>query len=70
MHRDIRFDVIDDEMAEVLRGKTGAERLQIASDLFASARSMIASMLRAEHPDWSERRVNEEVARRMSHGAI
>jgi len=57
-------------MAEVFRAMTGAQRLKIASDLFASARRMIASHLAAEHPDWDERRIQEETARRLSHGAV
>ena len=64
------FEVLDDEMAEVFRAMTGAQRLKIASDLFASARRMIASHLAAEHPDWDEQRVREETARRLSHGAV
>lgn len=63
-----RIEVIDDEMAEVLRAKTGAERLKIASGLFASARRMIASQLAVENPDWDETRVQEETARRLLHG--
>jgi hypothetical protein len=49
---------------------SGAERLKIASDMFRSARRMIASQLAAEHPDWDERRLQEETARRLSHGAV
>ena len=41
------IEVIDDEMARVFRGMTGAQRLKIASDLFRSARRMIASHLAA-----------------------
>ncbi|HKI03617.1 MAG TPA: hypothetical protein VKK31_16685 [Thermoanaerobaculia bacterium] len=64
------FEVLDDEMAQVFRAMTGAQRLKIASDLFASARRMIASHLVAEHPDWDEQRIQEETARRLSHGAV
>jgi lauroyl/myristoyl acyltransferase len=64
------FEVLDDEMARVFRTMSGAERLKIASDMFRSARRMIASHLAAEHPDWDERRLQEETARRLSHGAI
>ena len=63
------IEVMDDEMARVIRSKTGAERLRIASDMFASARRMLLSHLRAEHPDWDEDRVNRKAARRLSHGA-
>jgi hypothetical protein len=64
------FEVVDDDMAEVFRAMTGAQRLKIANDLFESARRMIASHLAAEHPDWDEGRVREETARRLSHGAV
>src|SRR5215210_660400 len=57
---DLRIEVVDDDMARVLRAKTGAERLKIASDLFASARRMIASHLAAEHPDWDEERIQRD----------
>lgn len=64
------IEVVDDEMACVLREKTGAERLKIASDLFASARRMIASHLAAEHPEWDEEHIQRETSRRISHGAV
>ena len=64
------FEVLDDDMARVFRAMTGAERLKIASDMYRSARRMIASHLAAEHPDWDEQRLQEETARRLSHGAV
>lgn len=64
------IEVVDDRMAEILRRKSGAERLRIAFGLFSSARRMLLSMLRTEHPDWSEEQVIGEAARRLSHGAI
>jgi hypothetical protein len=66
----LRIEVVDDDMARILRAKTGAERLRIASDLFSSARRMIASHLAAEHPDWDEERIQRETSRRISHGAV
>ena len=65
-----QIEVLDDRMAEILRRKTGAERLAIAFGLFSSARRMVISMLRAEHPDWDEQQINAEAARRLSHGAV
>ncbi len=71
MHLDKQqIEVVDDKMAQVLRLKTGAERLQIASEMFSSARQMIISTLRNEHPDWDEKKVNTQAARRLSHGAL
>ena len=65
-----QIEVVDDEMAQVLRLKTGAERLRIASGMFSSARQMIVSTLCNQHPDWDEREINAEAARRLSHGAL
>lgn len=65
-----QIEVMDDAMADVIRSKTGAERLEIASRMFASARRMLLSHLRAEHPDWETRRIQQETSRRLSHGAI
>ena len=71
MHLDKQqIEVVDDKMAQVLRLKTGAERLQIASEMFSSARQMIINMLRSQHPDWNEQKVNAETARRLSHEAL
>ncbi len=71
MHLDPRqIEVVDDRVAEILRRKTGVERLAIASRMFASARRMLVSQLRAEHPDWDEHQITREAARRLSHGAV
>jgi Rv0078B-related antitoxin len=64
------IEVMDDDMAAVIRAKSGAERLKIASGLYASARRMLVHYLRTQHPDWDEQRVQYEASRRMSHGAI
>jgi len=64
------IEVMDDAMAEIVRSKTGAERLRIASDMYASARRMLLSHLRSEHADWDEPRIQREAARRLSHGAV
>jgi hypothetical protein len=34
------------------------------------AQQMIASVLRDEHPEWSDEIIAREVARRISHGAV
>ena len=63
-------EVIDDEMVDVLRRKTGAERLRIASGMYASARRMLMSHLHAENPEWRQDQIIREAARRLSHGAF
>ena len=66
----MHIEVIDDDMARILREKTGAQRLQMANDMFESARKMITHHLRSENPQWDEKRIQLETARRLSHGAV
>lgn len=61
-------EIVDDEMAAILRGKTPVERLRVAFGLWTSTRTMLERLLRSQHPDWDDRTVNAEVVRRMSHG--
>jgi hypothetical protein len=65
-----QIEVIDNETAEMLRQKSGAERLAIADGMFRFARGMIVATLRAEHADRDDRRIAHEAARRLSHGAV
>jgi hypothetical protein len=64
------IESVDADMAAVLRGKSGQERLRIASGMYCSARLMLLSALRAQHPDWDEARICHEASRRLSHGAV
>ena len=66
----LRIEVMDDELAAILRQKSGAERLDIASRMFSSARYMLINHLRWLHPDWDYQRIEKEAARRLSHGAV
>ncbi len=65
-----RFEAVSDEMAAVLRTKTPSERLAIAHGMWRFARSMILGAVKKEHPDWTDHRIEREVARRLSHGAV
>jgi hypothetical protein len=65
----MKIERMDPEMVEVLRAKSGAERLAIAFGMFRSARRMIASQLRAEHPDWDDETLQREIARRIALGS-
>lgn len=62
----VTIEIVDDQMADVLRGKTEAERLAIAWDMWRSARDMIRRLLRDQHPDWTEEEVQAETARRLA----
>lgn len=65
-----QIEVVDDEMAEVLRSKTPAERIGIGFRMWTSAHDMLMAHLRHTHPEWDVKRVELEVARRLSHGAV
>jgi hypothetical protein len=56
------IEVVDPEMAAILRAKSEADRLRIAWGMWRSARDMLRNLLRAEHPDWSEQAIAREVA--------
>lgn len=45
---------------EIIRRKTGAERLRIALDLSNLTRRLAFARIRAKHPDYSEREVVRE----------
>jgi hypothetical protein len=59
------IEVVDDDLAAVLRQKTPAERIAMAADANETARKLAAAGIRHDHPDWSQRDVEREVARRM-----
>jgi hypothetical protein len=42
---------------------TGERRLQLAEQLYWSARKLKLAGLRAQHPDWPEEQLNAEVRR-------
>ncbi len=65
-----QIEVMDEEMAAVLRAKTGGERLRIASNMYASARRMLVRHLHSKHPDWTEAQIIREASQRLSHGAF
>ena len=56
-----QIEMVDDQMAEVLRNKTPAERIRIGFNLWTSARNMLTVHLKSTHPEWNEDRVNREV---------
>jgi lauroyl/myristoyl acyltransferase len=64
-----RVDVVDDQMAEVFRSMTPAERLAIAHEMWRSADRTIRFVVRNEHPEWTDDQVQREAVRRLSHGA-
>ncbi len=65
-----QIEVVDDRIAEILREKTSTERLKQAFDMWHSARIQLTYYLKSLHPEWDEKLIQKEVARRLSHGAV
>ncbi len=65
-----QVEVLDDDMAELLRKKRPQDRLRIGFNLWISAHKMLTAHIRHSHPDWDDRAVEREVARRLLHGAL
>jgi len=66
----IKFEIIDDQMAEILRRKTDLQRLRSADSFWRSARVILRAATLTEHPDWDRSRVTKEIARRISNGVV
>jgi hypothetical protein len=66
----VTFDVMNDQMAAILRQKTEVERLKISARMWESARAILRGAIKMEHPDWTENQVNREIACRISHGVV
>jgi hypothetical protein len=60
------IEVVDDEMAEVLRRKTGWERLKIVDALYRTAWELVEWNVRAENSDWDDVSVRRAVAERIA----
>jgi hypothetical protein len=49
------------EQIQILRAIPGERRLRLAEQLYWSARKLKTAGLRAQHPDWSQERVDAEL---------
>jgi len=64
----VNIEVIDDKLAEVLRGKTPAERVEMIAAANRTARILAAAGARHQHSDWNELQIEAEVIRRVTGG--
>ena len=62
-------ELLDPVVVEILRQKTPAERLAQAFRIWETARLMTRSIIRQQHPEWTDDQVLRETANRLSHGA-
>lgn len=60
-----RIEVIDDDMAEVLRRKTPLERVAMVFDAHKTMRLLLEAHFRDRHPDWDDQQIAAAIARRL-----
>ena len=61
-------EIVDTAVARILRSKSGAERLEMAFEMYESVWDMLSNKLSTDHPEWTEDDVRAEVVKRLSHG--
>lgn len=61
------IEVVDPDVARVLRAKSGMERLRLAHEAWELARDRLTTFLGARQPEWDRARVRAEAAKRLSH---
>jgi hypothetical protein len=55
------------EQIEIFRAMPGEQKLKLAEQLYWTARKLKAAGVRAQHPDWTEEQVTEEVRQIFLH---
>jgi hypothetical protein len=63
-----RIEVVDEAVAEILRRKTPAEKIEMAFGCSRLIRQVIEGRIRSLHPGWTDEEVAKEVSRRISSG--
>jgi hypothetical protein len=64
-----QIELIDGDFARVLRGKTPAERIAMGFEANRILRLRLEGHFRTTHPEWSDRQIAAETARRMLDGS-
>ena len=60
-----QIEIVDDAVAEILRQKTPAERLEMCFAANRGYRILVEAAIRREHEHWPDDQVKRELARRM-----
>ncbi|MGH9323334.1 MAG: hypothetical protein ACRD3V_26060, partial [Vicinamibacteria bacterium] len=67
--KDDSFDLLDPAMVPIYAAMTPSRRLATAFGAIGFTRRRIRTHLRQHHPDWTEERIEAEVAARIRRGA-
>jgi hypothetical protein len=63
-----RIEVVDKDLAAVLRLKSPMEKVAMIAAANRTARMLAAAGIRYRHPDWNDEQVQAEVIRRVCGG--
>lgn len=61
-------EVVDDQLAQVLRRKSPAEKVEMVVAANRTARLLAAAGIRYQHPEWNDAQIQAEVIRRVTSG--
>ena len=56
---------LDRRVAEIYRRMTPTERIALVLEGNDTMRTMLNARLRGDHPDWTDRQIADEIARRF-----
>lgn len=63
-----QIEAIDDKIAEIMKTKSGMERLNMAWDAWAFFEKRIKIHLKNKHPEWTEDQIQKEIVKRVTYG--
>ena len=64
-----QIEVVEDEVARILRLKTPGERIAMVDESWCFAKKWIYAVVRSQHGEWDHDKIISEVLLRMSHGS-
>ena len=64
-----QIEVVDDQVAAIMKTKSGPERLRMVWDAWTFFGKRITAHLKSTHPEWTEEEIQREIVRRVSYGA-
>ncbi len=63
-----QIEVVDDKIAEIIKTKSGMERLNMVWDAWIFFERRIKAYLKDIHPEWTEEQIQKEIVRRVTYG--
>ena len=62
-----QIEVVDDRVAEILKTKSGRERLKMVWDAWTFYEKTVKGYLKGRHPEWTDEQIRKEIVRRVTH---